>query len=330
MRRLLTRIAPALRLTRVTMAFSVIANTWFVILWTRTTPREGYHTELNQSPLWLLLGAAAMVGIGLFSFGVALNDILDQRRDRILRPQRPIAAGQITTERAVLLVAGTMILAILGATAFGTQAVLWTLALLGAIIVFNAAGKFVPAVGLVFLGLIYGGHMLIPNLHLKFLWPVWWVMTHALLVAAATHAMARKVPKLSRRAVIAAFAGWLFWSGMLLWQQWKLSAPPGGARTLWPDWVPATAIIYPIALALLFIFVAARRVYRHGTGPRAAQKIERYGALWLSFYACAWLLGTGHTNSGLIMTAMAAAAVIGMTVLREGYSLLEQPLGYRR
>src|ERR1043165_6148480 len=69
MRRFLTRIAPALHLTRVTMAFSVIANTWFVILWTRANDQEGWHSELNERPLWLLLGASAMVGVGRFAFG---------------------------------------------------------------------------------------------------------------------------------------------------------------------------------------------------------------------------------------------------------------------
>jgi hypothetical protein len=142
--------------------------------------------------------------------------------------------------------------------------------------------------------------------------------------------MARKVPKLSRRAVVAACLGWMFWSGMLLWQQWKLSAPAGEGRRVWPEWVPIEAIAWPAALGLLFVLVAWRRVRRHGSGPRAAEKIERYGALWLSFYACGWLVGTEHVNAGMIMGALAAAAVLGMTILREGYGLLEQPIGYRR
>lgn len=327
MRRLLQRIAPALHLTRVTMAFAVISNTWFVILWTRANPEnEGRPAVLLEQPLWLLLLAAAMVGVGLFAFGVALNDILDLRRDRLLRPERPLASGQMRLDQAVPLVVATMILAVLGATAFGTRAVLMTIALQAAILVFNAAGKFIPAIGLVFLGLIYGGHMLIPNLHLRFLWPVWLVMTHALVVAAVTHRMANKVPKLSKRAIAAAAVGWLFWSGVLLYRQWKHTDGLG----VWPGWVPITALAWPGALAVLFVLTSWRRVLRYGSGPRAAEKIDRYGALWLSFYGCAWLFGTNHMQAALAMLGLAAASVAGMTILRETYGLLEQPLGYRR
>ncbi len=309
------------------MAFAVIANTWFVILWTRASQdHEGRPSLLIDQPLWLLLGAAAMVGIGLFAFGVALNDVLDLKRDRLLRPQRPLASGQMSLEQAVPLLVGTMILAVLGATAFGTRAVLMTLALQAAILVFNAAGKFIPAIGLVFLGLIYGGHMLVPNLHLRFLWPVWWVMTHALIVGAVTYRMANKVPKLSRRAVVAAIVGWLFWSGVLLYRQWKHT----GGEGVWPAWVPVRAVAWPAGLAALFVLTSWRRVLKYGSGPRAAEKIERYGALWLSFYGCAWLVGTDHLQAAAAMLGLAAASVVGMTVLRETYGLLEQPLGYRR
>lgn len=309
------------------MAFAVVANTWFVILWTRANPaHEGRPALLLDQPLWLLLGAAAMVGIGLFAFGVSLNDILDMKRDRLLRPQRPLASGQMSLEQAVPLLVGTMILAILGATTFGTRAVLMTLALQAAILVFNAAGKFIPAIGLVFLGLIYGGHMLIPNLHLRFLWPVWLVMTHALVVGAVTYRMARKVPKLSRRAMVAAVVGWMFWSGVLLYRQWKHT----GGKSIWPDWVDPTALAWPAALVALFVLTSWRRVLRYGSGPRAAEKIERYGALWLSFYGCAWLVGTNHLGAALAMLGLGVASVVGMTVLRETFGLLEQPLGYRR
>ena len=47
------------------------------------------------------------------------------------------------------------------------------LLVLGAIFIFNAAWRFIPAFGLVALGLIHAGYMLVPNVELKFLWPVW-------------------------------------------------------------------------------------------------------------------------------------------------------------
>jgi 4-hydroxybenzoate polyprenyltransferase len=336
MRRLLLRISPVLHLARVTTAFAVVANTWFVILWTRANAmHEAAPAVLLERPLWQLLSAATLVALGLFAFGAALNDILDVRRDRALRPDRPLPAGRITLDAAVALVVGTMLAAILGATAFGTPAVLLTLLMLAAIFLFNVAGRFIPALGLVILGLIYSGHMMIPNVHLRFLWPVWLVMTHALAVGALAHIMANKVPRLSRRAVVAAGTGWLFWTAMILLLQWRRDEAPVAAwppplSSLWPEWVSPAAALGPAILAALFVLVAWDKVRRLGPGTRAAEKISRYGALWLALYACAWLLGDNHITAALILGALATAAWLGMTALRELYGLLEQPVGYRR
>jgi hypothetical protein len=336
-RRLLLRISPVLHLARVTTAFAVVANTWFVILWTRANAEhEAAPANLMTRPLWELLVAATLVALGLFAFGAALNDILDVRRDRALRPDRPLPAGRISLEGAVALVVGTMLGAILGATVFGTQAVVLCVVVLGAIFIFNVAGRFIPALGLVILGLIYSGHMLIPNIQLRFLWPVWLVMTHALAVGAATHIMANKVPRLSRRAIFAAGSGWLFWSGVILWMQWSRDDAPAPSgvipplASLWPDWVHPAAAIGPAILAVLFIVGAWDKVRRLGAGPRAAEKLSRYGALWLALYACAWLLGDQHLSAALVLGVLALTAWLGMTALREIYGLLEQPVGYRR
>jgi 4-hydroxybenzoate polyprenyltransferase len=328
-RRLLLRLAPVLHLTRVTTGFSVIADTWFVILWSRAErAHEGSpDSRLFDEPLWLLLLGGAAVGLGLFAFGAALNDILDLKRDRTLRPERPLPSGQISMEGALALVVSTLLLAVLGATVFGDQAVLLTLLLAAAIMIFNAAGKFVPAVGLVALGLIYAGHMLVPNVQLRFLWPLWLAMTHALVVAAITHRMARKVPRISRRAAVAAVVGWVFWSGVILWLQWHRDPAP---RSVWPDWVPPLAAAWPAGLAVLFAITAWGKVRRYGPGPRAAEKVARYGSLWLALYACGWLVGAGHTNAAAVLLALTGAGLLGMTVLREAYGLVEQPLGYRR
>jgi hypothetical protein len=327
MRNALVRIAPVLHLTRVTTAFAVLADTWFVILWTRANPGEEPGLESFPATLAVQLLAGALVALGLFGFGTSLNDILDLKRDRTLHPDRPLAAGDISLEAAMGLVVVTMMISVLGATAFGTRAVLLTLVVQGAILGFNAAARFVPAIGLVVLGLIYAGHMVVPNVQLRFLWPVWLVMTHSLAVGTLTHWMARKVPRLSRRALLAACAGWLFWSLVLLWMQWRRTTPP---QTLWPASVPFSAAVWPALLAGAFVLVAWERVRRYGFGPRAAEKINRYGSLWLALYACAWLLGSSHTGAGLLLMGLAIAGFLGMTVLRELYSLLEQPIRYRR
>lgn len=327
MRHTLVRLAPIFHLTRVTTTFAAVANVWFVILWTRAAgAAEGSSPSLQSHPLWLLLLAGAVNAAGLSSYGSALNDVLDIRRDRTLNPRRPLPAGSLSVEWAVVLVVATFMIAVVGASLMGMEAVLLTVLVAAAILFFNAAAKYIPAVGLVLLGLIYAGHMVVPNLYLVFVWPIWLVMSHSLAAGWLAHVIGRKVPRLSQRAVLFAFAGWGFWSFVMLISGWYRGRGTGG---LWPEWVNPSAAIGPLALAALFALVVWRKVKHAGRGARSGEKISRYGSLWLSLYACAWLIGQGYQRESIIMCSLAAAGILGMTVLREMYSLLEQPVGYR-
>lgn len=333
MRRLLIRVSPALQLTRVTTAFAAVANVWFVILWTRAMPQEPGIEAIKSAPLWLLLVGAAANALGLFAYATALNDVLDWRRDQALRPGRPLPSGRMSMEAAVTLVVVTLFVAVLGATVLGIAAVVLTMLLAGAILVFNAAGRFVPAVGLVMLGLIYAGQMVVPNLNLRFVWPVWLVMTHALAVAAIVHVIGRKVPTVSGRAAAASLAGWAFWSVVILgfgyWRGGQTGdADPSG--DLWPNWIRAWAWAGPLALSGLFALLCWRRVHVLGPGTRAADKIARYGALWLALYACAWLAGQRLWPEAAILGGLTLAGFLGMTILREAFALIEHPVEYRK
>jgi hypothetical protein len=205
--------------------------------------------------------------------------------------------------------------------------VLLTVLVSSAILLFHAAGKFIPAFGLVLLGLIYAGHMVVPNLHIAFVWPVWLVMTHSLVVGGVTHAIARKVPAVSRRAAVAAVAGWAFWTFVMFSAGWWRERHHGG---LWPEWVEPTAAIGPGMLIVLFGLMAWQKVRVHGMTARAADKVARYGSLWQALYAVVWLLGQGFQRETVIVGVLAGVGFLGMTILRELYGLVEQPVGYRR
>lgn len=328
MRRTLLRLAPVLHLTRVTTAFAAVANVWFVILWTRAAgENEGAPGALRESALWVLLLGGAASALGLFTFAAALNDVLDQRRDRMLHPERPLPSGRLSVDWALALVVGTFMAAVLGATLLGMESVVLTILVAAAVLFFNAAGKYIPAIGLVVLGLIYAGQMVVPNLHLVFVWPVWLVMTHSLVVGGLTHVLARKVPVVSRRAVVMSIVGWVFWTSVMLYAGWSRARGRGG---LWPEFVHPTAAIGPVLLVIAFVVTTWRKVRAHGPGARAAQKVGRYGALWQALYACAWLLGQRYDSAFLIVGTLTAVGFLGMTVLREVYSLIERPPQYRR
>ncbi|MCC6285129.1 MAG: UbiA family prenyltransferase [Phycisphaerales bacterium] len=327
MRRVLIRLAPVLRLTRVSTAFAAVGNVWFTILWTRAAEQESGSRFVETAPLWIVLGAAALSALGLFAFGTCLNDVLDVRRDRALRPERPVPSGRISREGASVLVAVSLLLAVVGSIPFGSASVSLTAALAAAILLYNAAGKFVPGVGMVMLGLIYAGHMLVPNPDLRFLWPVWVVMTHALVTACAAHIVSRRTPRVSRRAAFAVGFGWIFWTGVLGTLAWTRR---GADNDTWPHWVPLAGAAWIVLLAAACVLWCSQRVAATGPGVRSGEKVHRYGALWLTLYSCAWLLASGYIGHGLIMVGLAAFGLAGITFLREWYALLEEPAGYRR
>lgn len=327
-RKTLIAIAPTLKLTRVTTAFGAVANLWFIILWARFNPdNELAPPAINNAPLLYLLAAGLIAGIGLYAFGTSLNDLLDVHRDRALNKQAsPIVDGSASIELAVCLVAATLMLAILGSIAFGTEAILMTLLLAVAILIFNALGKFIPGIGMLLLALIYAGHMLIPDLWTRFLLPVWLVMTHALIVAALAQHLGRRSPPISRRAAVFASLGWLACTIALFALAWTRRAPDDG---LWPNFVPPTAVLYPLGFVALFALMIWRRYKKVGLGPALGEKITRYGAIWPALYACGWLAGAGLWTAASIMAALTGTGFLVMTVLRELYALIEHPVGYR-
>lgn len=323
MRQTLLRIAPVLRLTRVTTAFAAVGNVWFVILWTRAAaPHEPQTTTASTESLWVLLPAGALTAVSLYAFGASLNDILDVRRDRLLHPTRPLASGRLTLDNAVMVVALTLVLAGFGAFLLGPGAVLLSLLTACAMLLYHAAAKFIPSGGAVLLSLIYALHMFIPNPDLRFVWPVWLVMTHALAISLLTYRLAGKRPRLTTFSIALAVLGWLFWSGVVL----AIGARRDG---LFPDWLPPTAFLGPVILAALFAAFAVLKVRTASSPAAAADKLVRYGALWLTIYNTAWLMGAGEVSAALTLGGLAFAGIVGMSLLRELYSFVEHPLTYR-
>jgi len=327
---LIARLSPLLHLTRITAAFAVTGNIWFVVLWTRymEAEREAANAvrgiATGSTSLLIALLGGLFVAIGFYAFAMVVNDIMDYRRDRSLHPDRPLPAGRVSLDAALGLTVSTMLLAMLGALMLGTEPAMLAIVTAAAILLFNASAKFLPSIGLVLLGLIYAAHMLIANPQMLFLWPVWLAMTHALAVGAFTHHLAGRRPTLSRRTLALAVMGWLFWSIVLA----VLSLLRNGS--LWPDFVPGSAAIAPFCLAILYLLFAFSKMRTTRSPSKAADKVQRYGALWLPMYASAWAFGAGLLWPGIALAILSIIGLLGMTILRELYSLVEHPIGYRR
>ncbi|MGP1271960.1 MAG: UbiA family prenyltransferase [Phycisphaerales bacterium] len=325
MRRLIQRLASVLQLTRVTGAFAAIANVWFVIVWTRAFPEEPGTVSLTTTPVWIALTGGAITALGLYAFGATLNDVVDAKRDRTLRPNRPLAAERVSIEAAMALTVGTLLFAVLGSFMLGLEASILTCIVAIAVTAYNLLGRFVPAIGLPLLSVVYAGHMLVPNVELVFTWPVILVLTHALVIGLISHVLDARVPKLSPRAVAFAVAGWAACCAMLL----ALGPARHEAGSLWPAFAPLESLWWIAAAVAALAFMSIRRIARLGGGARAAEKVRRYGTLWPAIYACAWMIGAGQAEHAWPLFALAAAGVLGMTILREAYALVDEPIEFR-
>jgi hypothetical protein len=320
-RRLFLRIITAIQLTRLTMVFGAVSDVWFVILLTQADPRY-VMVDVHGMGLGAALVAGAVVAIGLFAYGAALNDVLDVRHDSAFSPERPIPAGRIRIGQAIVVTIGSLIVAVLASNVFGDWALSITLLTAAGILFYNAAGKYIPPVGVVTIGLIHAAHMFIPNHELSFTLPVWLVMTHAMAIAVVVHYLEDKRPRFSRRGLAAVVAGWVCWSVVIL------GAGVISEGGLWPPGAIALAGVCPVLTVIAFLAVAWWKTT--GVQPRvAAEKLKRYGAMWQSLYGAAWLLAVGLTVQATWITAFAIAGFTGMTLIKEVTGLTGRPVAYR-
>lgn len=304
------------------MAFGAVADLWFVILLTRADSSYSYLPVYSMHIVAALL-AGAIVAIGLFAYGAALNDVLDARHDSAFSPDRPIPAGRIRLGQAIVVAISSLLVAIFGSVAMGVPALHVTVLIAAGILFFNAAGRFIPSVGLVTIGLIHAAHMLIPNVQLTFTLPVWLVMTHTIAIAATIHVLEEKRPRLRLKTIIGITSGWLAWSIIILGAGWWTSR--GG---LWPDEIPLWHVIWPMLAIAAFIAVAW---WKTTTVPPkiAAEKLRRYGAMWQCLYGASWLLALNLNYEALLIGAVAFLGFAGMTLLKEMTTLIARPVMYR-
>lgn len=337
------RLITAIQLTRLSLAFGAVSDLWFVILLSRAlgpesaaatgfaangaaAPLAPPSTELpvHTLPLAVALGAGAIVAIGLFAFGASLNDLLDARHDTAFSPERPIPAGRIRAGQAVIVTVGALLAALVGAITFGDGGLLLAALAAAGILFYNAAGKHVPAVGLITIGLVHAAHMAIPNDRLAFTLPIWLVVSHAIAVAIGVYILEGKRPSLSPRSMVAVAIGYLFWSTIIL----GAGVARAGVHGLWPAEVPIIGLVWPL-LAVVSFAVVARRKTEGVTGRVGAEKLRRYGAMWQCLYGAAWLLALDLREQATWMGLLALVGFATMTMIKEANGLTGRPLEFR-
>lgn len=291
-----------IRLTRPAMMPALVSGLWMMaFLAYGVEPADRRNPALDQMGWGLALLSSAVIACGLGVFMVALNDALDARHDRAFEPDRPIPAGRVT-QRAALGLAMAGLLAALGASvAYGQLSVLLALIAAGAIVFYNVAGRFVPAVGVVTFGLIIGVTLVIPNPGLAFAWPILLTMTWVIAAATLRYWLAGKRPRLTPIQGSLISIGWVFWIlvVIVLTRVRGREVAHEGLSWVW---------LGPTVVAVGLVFTTWLMLGPSTLHPKArrgtATRFTSFASAGLILFHTSWLMSAGLWWQGLIVLAL--------------------------
>jgi 4-hydroxybenzoate polyprenyltransferase len=274
-------------------------------------------------PLWQSLGAGAMVAVGFLAFGAALNDFLDAKHDRAFAPDRPLPAGNLRPRRAIQIAVIALFVGLLGALSFGTSAALVGMALAATALVYDAFAKHVPAVGILVAGVATALSMLVPCVEATSLVPVWLAMSQTMGIGLLAYILGEKRPVLSTRSIVAGSGVWVAASAGLF----ALEAARNGDELL-AHFTDPVKLAVPAAAVVLGALAGAWKL-RGARGPRANDRVLRYGSLWKSLVAAAWLVATGLAAEGAWIAGIAAGIFAVVAIVREVAPHVAEPVSWR-
>jgi 4-hydroxybenzoate polyprenyltransferase len=298
LRHLSQRLLSLLQLTRMALVFTAIADGWCTLLLAAQRRAEMHHTSLGTQVDTRHFLAAAAVSVGLYGFGMSLNDIIDRRRDQQISPNRPLPSGRLGVV-AAHVVCGLLIVGAVSAGAlYGRLTADWTSLVLvvwtGMLIAFyDLAGKYLVALGLLTLGLIRFFHALIFAPTVPLLWHPLWLLNHVAVLSAVAYWWEEKRPPLTRGHWVLVLGGLLFVNAMLVSMIASRQAESAGSAV--QDAASTLRIqrgLIPPAVATAGFVLLAWRVRRRSATPReAGQATMLYGLLWLIVYDAAFVAG---------------------------------------
>lgn len=302
---LLQSILTFLQLGRVGLIFTAISNAWLVIFISKIMQDEPRHA-IDAIRLYTtneLLALTTVIAGGMYLFGMVSNDIFDAKRDVSFAPNRPIPSGRVSITWTIIIAIVSLLIAIVASFPLGWHSVVAAIATALMILFYNSVGKYLPAVGVLTLGLIRASHMLIVNPLLAFCWPVWLILTHILLISTIAHRLEGKRPIMNGAEILTVLAGWVFLSMMLVvWMTYRQALGFNGS-TIWAG---------PIIASIIFAIVATFTWKQAKSKPQAGGLLMKRGLIWIMIYDASWMIAGAYTKQALILIALIPAAYITM------------------
>jgi len=325
------RLLSILQLTRMALVFTAVSNTLCSLILLAERQSQDTGRSIDDFLIWHQALAISLMSLGLYSFGMSLNDIIDRRRDSQLAAHRPLPSGRIGIRLAHIVCAGSFLLALLCGWYYSTQSVTstagdmsllllaWTAML---ICFYDFAGKYLVWPGLLTLGFIRFFHAVIPVPQLPLVWHPLVLMNHVTILSVVAYHLEQKRPPLTRAHWWAVFTGLGVADVVCVMSVWwrKQHHFEHGTfvQSLWVN----EGLIYPAVAAVGFGIIAIL-VRRRTPDPRAAgQKIMLYGLLWLIVYDVSFVAGYVGFIAAALLLLFAPAAYCSVQLMRWWGNLL--------
>jgi 4-hydroxybenzoate polyprenyltransferase len=267
-----------------------------------------------------LLIATAVISVGLYGYGMSLNDIIDRRRDSQIASHRPLPSGRIGVVTAhvicFLLAQGALLGGLYFVRAGAPYA--WSTFILvvatGLLITFyDVAGKYLVAPGLISLGLIRFFHSIIPAPELPLLWHPLLLLNHVAILSTVAYLWEQKRPALTP----------LHWWAVL--GTLALVDIAAVAITVWvrPRSLLVTPGLVGVGVAVLAFVAVAWLVHRRMNGRReAGQTLMLYGLLWLIVYDATFVAAYASPLAAALLLLLLPVAYLSVQLMRWWSKLL--------
>ena len=315
------RLLTLLQFTRIALVFTAVGDGWAAMFLQRRTTGE---------PITVAYAVAVTISsAALYTFGMALNDLIDRRRDSQLAPGRPLPSGRISVRSARLVCIGLGVVALLAGSA-----VVWLrphqwmslpvlAATLGLIAFYDFAGKYLVAPGLLTLGLVRGFHATIAQPALSIPWHPLVLLVHVTVLSTICYHLEGKRPRLTLRHWIAVSTGLL--AAVVLFVAEPLSQRPPGLAWTTALWF-RPALFYVLAGAVTFVAFAVSIRLRYRDARTAGRQIMLYGLLWLIVYDASFVAGyaaPGERWPALAILALLPLAWLSVQAMRAWAKIVE-------
>lgn len=296
------------QIMRVALAFTAVADVW-TLMFLRIPGQSAIKDPVAEFVL------AAFASFFLYTFGMALNDLLDSRRDRLFAPWRPIPSGRLSVPAVIVLSLVLMLLGLFSATLLSwVEPLHFPVALMLAmtvclmIVFYNATGKYLGYIGFIALGLIRGVNCLIGRPNAGFLILSLFLFTHIAVGTAISYRLESKRPRLRITGV------------------WKLL----GSVAL----IDAVAVVImllrgsitrgvlidalgPAVVAVIYFSWVVRQVFNHHEAPRKrGERIMLVGLFTLFAYDASLLAANGAFRGMAVILFLAVLSFIAFWIMR--------------